>query len=56
MWERPNLNKQLQHYNVSLSFKRSFFFRYFRSSFPLIYSIDSVVLLYVLTVNLDLFN
>ena len=20
MWERPNLNKQLQHYNVSLSF------------------------------------
>jgi len=20
LWERPNLNKQLQHYNVSLSF------------------------------------
>ena len=20
MWERPNLNRQLQHYNVSLSF------------------------------------
>ena len=48
MWERPNLNKQLQHYNVSLSFWRSFFIRCFRSFFPLIHSIDGVRLLQIL--------
>ena len=38
MWERPNLNKQLEHYNVSLSVELSFFSRWFHSSFPLVYS------------------
>ena len=56
MWERPNLNKQLQHYNVSLSFYHSFFFRCFHSSFPLIYLIDSFVVLFILMVHITIFN
>ena len=44
MWERPNFNKQLKHYNISLSFyyyciSASFFFGFAHSSFRLIYSL-----------------
>ena len=56
MWERPNLNKNLQYYNTSLSFYyycigASFFFRFFHSSFQLIYSIDSVKFLFIVTLS-----
>ena len=45
-WERPNLNK-------FLAFVR---FRCFRSSSPLIYFIDSVVLVHILLVNVSILN